>query len=146
KYERAFRSLLFRVRSRRLQSAVDRLLTHAQSLHHAQGVPLVAALAQTYDVARERVIFRLQKRSHRRHASLFEMCIARAPIETGPDFHCDSGLLGLARWLRGAGYDAAFWSGIDDDELLRKMPGSSAILLTTDEPLMRRGAIRRGAI
>src|SRR4029078_12096726 len=31
-------------------------------------------------------------------------------------------------------------------ELLRKMLGSSAILLTTDEPLMQRGAIRRGAV
>jgi hypothetical protein len=53
---------------------------------------------------------------------------------------------GLARWLRAAGYDAAFWPDIDDDDLLRKMIGSSAIVLTSDRRLTNRGIVTSGAI
>jgi uncharacterized protein with PIN domain len=53
---------------------------------------------------------------------------------------------GLAGWLRAAGYDAAFWPGIDDDELLRKVQSQHAIMLTTDRRLMQRGVLRWGAI
>ncbi len=81
-----------------------------------------------------------------RSRRLIETTIAPLPPAAGPDFHCDAALGGLARWLRAAGYDAAFWPGIDDDDLLRKMIGSPAILLTTDRRLCQRGVIASRAI
>jgi uncharacterized protein with PIN domain len=77
---------------------------------------------------------------------MLETTIPHTPPPLGYDFHCDAGLGGLARWLRAAGYDAAFWPGIDDDDLLRKMPASSAVLLTSDRRLTERGVITSGAV
>ena len=57
-------------------------------------------------------------------------------------FFCDAGLGGLARWLRGAGYEAAWQPHIDDNELVREASGSGATLLTTDAMLMERRLLR----
>jgi uncharacterized protein with PIN domain len=57
-------------------------------------------------------------------------------------FWCDSGLGGLARWLRAAGYDALWHPELEDSDLLRKAQESGRTLLTTDSMLMERGVIR----
>jgi len=63
-----------------------------------------------------------------------------------PAFCCDAMLGGLARWLRAAGYDAAWRAGIDDTELVRQALASGRILLTADTGLMRHGAICSGRV
>jgi uncharacterized protein with PIN domain len=57
-------------------------------------------------------------------------------------FWCDAGLGGLARWLRAAGYAAAWQPDIDDNELLREARTISATILTTDSMLMERRVLR----
>jgi len=68
------------------------------------------------------------------------------PNAAAPAFWCDAMLGGLARWLRAAGYDAAWQEGIDDAELLRLALASGRILLTADTRLADHGAIRSGRI
>jgi len=69
-----------------------------------------------------------------------------ATESTGPRFVCDAGLGGLARWLRAAGYEAAWTAGIADDALLRAAREQRALLLTTDSLLLERRVIREGTI
>ncbi len=63
-----------------------------------------------------------------------------------PAFWCDAMLGGLARWLRAAGYDAAWAEGIADAELVRQALSGGRILLTADTELARHGAIRAGRV
>jgi hypothetical protein len=63
-----------------------------------------------------------------------------------PAFWCDAMLGGLARWLRAAGYDAAWREGIADAELVRQALATGRILLTADTGLARHGAIRAGRV
>lgn len=67
-------------------------------------------------------------------------------VPSDPAFLCDSGLGGLARWLRAAGYPARWRPDYEDDEVLRLALDTSAILITTDAPLMDRRVIRQGEI
>jgi len=57
-------------------------------------------------------------------------------------FFCDSGLGGLARWLRGSGFEAFWEPSIDDFELLQQATKLSATVLTTDSLLMERRVVR----
>ena len=61
-------------------------------------------------------------------------------------FWCDAMLGGLARWLRAAGYDAAWQEGIDDADLVRRALAQGRILLTCDVELVRHGAVRSGRV
>ena len=63
-----------------------------------------------------------------------------------PAFWCDAMLGGLARWLRAAGYDAAWQEGIDDAELLRRALADDRVLLTSDTGLLACGAVRAGRV
>jgi len=63
-----------------------------------------------------------------------------------PAFWCDAMLGGLARWLRAAGYDAAWEEGIDDADLVRRALADGRILLTCDTELARHGAIQSGRV
>jgi len=74
------------------------------------------------------------------------MATDEAKTDEAPAFWCDAMLGGLARWLRAAGYDAAWVEGIDDAELLRRALASGRILLTADTELARHGAIRSGRV
>src|SRR5438876_10577751 len=91
--------------ARRPEQGADWLVGKAQKLSTANQLPLSATLTQVYQ--------RLQRQ-----------CLSRkieSPVsEAVRSFWCDSGLGGLARWLRGAGYDALWHPQIDDDELLGK--------------------------
>mgnify|MGYP005844882867 CR=1 FL=1 len=160
-YETAFRSLLWRLRPRRLERGVQGLLEKARASIRQGGEP-PACFAAIYRRARERVIRGLIRHRQRRRQGggdpgdgrrvaeqtrlLLERSIAPQAWPGSPDFHCDSGLGGMARWLRAAGYDALFWPRIEDDLLIEKTAQSNAILLTTDRPLMNRSAVAWGAI
>lgn len=61
-----------------------------------------------------------------------------------PTFLCDSGLGGLARWIRAAGYDAEWKMGFDDDELIERAASENMILLTTDSFLPDRRVFKDG--
>jgi len=63
-----------------------------------------------------------------------------------PAFWCDAMLGGLARWLRAAGYDAAWVEGIDDTDLVRQALATGRVLLTCDTGLMKHGVIAAGRI
>lgn len=59
---------------------------------------------------------------------------------------CDAGLGGLARWLRGAGYES-FWNAhLDDAAVIREAQQRRATLITTDSLMMERGVLRDGIV
>ena len=59
---------------------------------------------------------------------------------------CDAMLGRLARWLRAAGYDAAWEDGIDDEDLVARARAEGRVLVTSDGPLMAHRAIRDGTV
>ncbi|MDK1032328.1 MAG: Mut7-C RNAse domain-containing protein [Planctomycetia bacterium] len=61
-------------------------------------------------------------------------------------FSCDAMLGGLARWLRAAGYDAAWEAGIDDTALVRQALREGRVLLTSDGGIMKRGTVSTGRV
>jgi uncharacterized protein with PIN domain len=68
------------------------------------------------------------------------------PPDTLPRFACDAMLGGLARWLRAAGYDAAFDAAIDDWGLIRLAMREGRILLSSDTGIFRVGVVRDGEV
>jgi uncharacterized protein with PIN domain len=162
-YERASRSLLWRLQPRHLQHGVNRLRDEARALV-AEGMPCDEALAHVYrrachETLREMARTDPQGRcptgaaseqprgtASQRMGLERERHLKHPPVPESPDFQCDAALGGLARWLRAAGYDARWWPGISDDRLVRETLSSSAILLTTDRPLCRRGVVAYGVI
>jgi hypothetical protein len=63
-----------------------------------------------------------------------------------PRFLCDAMLGGLARWLRAAGYDAAFAAGIDDGDLVRRAAAEGSVVLSSDGGIFDRNVVRRGDV
>lgn len=124
-YEVCFRTLLQQARARRLEPGVQWLLRKAANLSAQQQLTLSDALTRVYDELSARPPFR-----------------RRPPAPATLLFWCDAGLGGLARWLRGAGYDAVWRAGIDDDDLLREARAIAATILTTDSLLMERRLLR----
>jgi uncharacterized protein with PIN domain len=61
-------------------------------------------------------------------------------------FACDAMLGDLARWLRAAGYDAAWEAGIDDWDLVRQAQRAGQVLLTSDTGILRIGIVRDGEV
>jgi uncharacterized protein with PIN domain len=61
-------------------------------------------------------------------------------------FVCDAGLGGLARWLRGAGYEASWQIELDDAAVIREAQHRAATLITTDSLMMERGVLRDGLV
>jgi len=104
---------------------VQWLVTRARGLSAQESMPLADALAQVYERLATRKPLRLS-------ASQPEPVL----------FLCDAGLGGLARWLRAAGYEAAWQPGIADDELLRQARALPATVLTTDGMMMERRLLR----
>ena len=124
-YEDRFRALLRRARARRLEQGVQWLVARARGLSANDGVSLANALAQVYERIATSKPFRQS---------------ASQPVPVL--FLCDAGLGGLARWLRAAGYEAAWQPDIADDELLRQARQVRATVLTTDAMLMERRLLR----
>jgi uncharacterized protein with PIN domain len=71
---------------------------------------------------------------------------AASPGAAAPSFLCDAMLGGLSRWLRGAGYDAAFEHGIDDGDLVRLAQQTGRLLLSSDAGVFERRALRTAAV
>jgi uncharacterized protein len=124
-YEDRFRVLLRQARARRLEQGVQSLVAKARRLSARDGVSLADALAQVYE--------RLAIRKYFQQS---------APGSAQRHFLCDAGLGGLARWLRAAGYEAAWQPNIADDALLREARSTGATILTTDAMLMERRLLR----
>lgn len=61
-------------------------------------------------------------------------------------FACDAMLGGLARWLRGAGYDAFWQEHIADWDLIRLARRENRFLLTCDTGIFRIGIVRDGYV
>lgn len=61
-------------------------------------------------------------------------------------FFCDAGLGGLARWLRGAGYEANWNPDLDDAAAIRETQRLRATLITIDSLMMERGVLRDGIV
>jgi uncharacterized protein len=140
-YREKFRTLLAKVRPKRLEFGADLLMRRARELRVREGIPLGRALARVYDDTRKRVEKRL---------ALTAACtLSGRPLgDDGepPQFVCDSSLGGLARWLRAAGYEAEWMEDGGADELLRRAQTGGATLLTTDSRLMERPLIRDGSV
>lgn len=129
-YEQRFRQLLRRVNARRPDGAVRRWLAQAACLRHGEGISAEAALAATARRLRERLAGRRPAR------------YADPAGSDPPRFLCDAGLGGLARWLRAAGYEAAWTPHLDDPDLVTEAQRRGAVLLTTDSVLMERRVLR----
>jgi uncharacterized protein len=129
-YEIRFRTLLQRVRARRLEPGVQWLIHRAGQLAQREKISEADALTRLYEALAARPAFK-----------------DSSPRGVPTRFVCDSGLGGLARWLRAAGFDPFWQAHIDDDQLIaetQKFPGSA--ILTTDSLLMERRLLRDGLI
>jgi hypothetical protein len=144
-YESKFRTLLRQVQPRRLELGVQLLLERAERLSERQGINLPAALAQVYERVCDQVARRQTSSGQCAIAVSPEHDAADTPIGQ-PEFVCDAGLGGLARWLRAVGYEAHWNPDIDDDDLIRAARRIPATLLTTDSLMMERGVLRDGFI
>jgi uncharacterized protein with PIN domain len=152
-WERGCRSLLWRLRPAHVQADVESVAAvlagnkaAGDSVYRERRRVVIEQLLRNRfgNVAPDSS--RSNRRRREQFVALLECSIPVAPAADDPDFHCDAALCGVARWLRAIGYDARFWPGIADADLVRKMIGSSAILLTTDSRLMQHGAIAHGAV
>ena len=128
-YQVRFRTLLQRVRARRLEEGVQWLVEKARRLSRTEQIPLVDAFTRVYGALAQRKPFRN---------------LASKPVPAR--FWCDAGLGGLARWLRGTGYEAFWRPDIDDDDLLQEARREDATILTTDSLLLERRVLREGLI
>jgi uncharacterized protein len=140
-YREKFRTLLAKVRPRRLDFGADLLVRRARELHIREGIPLGRALARVYESTRVRVEKRLALTVA---CSLSGLPLGQEP--EAPRFVCDASLGGLARWLRAAGYEAEWTEESAADELLRKARAGGSTLLTTDSRMLERTVIRNGSV
>jgi uncharacterized protein with PIN domain len=139
-YRERFRTLLARVKPRRLEFGVELLLGRAAELARREEIPLLQALGRVYEATRVRV----EKR-----VALMAACSV-APPETlpsaAPRFVCDANLGALARWLRAAGYEAEWEEGIEDGRLVERARATAAVVLTGDVGVLKRRAVSRGEV
>ena len=124
-YQVRFRTLLQHVGARRLEPGVAWLVGKACRLSQSEQISPSSALTRVYEELAAKPPFQRIN-----------------PTPAPSVFWCDAGLGGLARWLRAAGYAAAWQPDIDDDELLREARKISATILTTDSMLMERRVLR----
>ena len=103
---------------------VERLATHVNAAEHASPIS---------SLSRRRAPFRSA------------LCGVQSRL-VEPRFFCDAMLGGLARWLRAAGYDAAFEQGIDDGVLVARAGESGRILLSSDGGIFERTVVREGRV
>jgi len=135
-YEAKFRALFRQINASKPEQRVGRLLARAKRLEMAKGISHSQALACVGNRLQAQV--QRWKKRLERHAHSAAVADDSSPV---PQFLCDAGLGGLARWLRAAGYEASWIPDIGDDELLRKTRRLGATLVTTDSLLMERGEL-----
>ena len=140
-YREKFRTLLAKVRPKRLEFGADLLVRRSREMQIRDGIPLGRALARVYEATRKRVEKRL--------AVTAACSLSGRPLgEDGeaPRFVCDASLGGLARWLRAAGYEAEWVEDGGADEPLGRARTAGATLLTTDSRMLERSMIRDGLV
>jgi uncharacterized protein with PIN domain len=123
--------------ARRPEEGADWLVAKARRMSEVGGLPLSATLTQVYQDLQRQC---LGKAPNTKFQAPEKLQAPSSKLERS--FWCDSGLGGLARWLRAAGYDALWHPELDDSDLLRKAQASARTLLTTDSGLMERRLIR----
>ena len=69
-----------------------------------------------------------------------------APVSAAPRFVCDGSLGGLARWLRAAGYEAAWREGLTGEPLLAEGRRTGAVVLTSDHEVFLRREVVSGRL
>ncbi len=141
-YEAKCRDLLRQVRARRPEEGVQWLARRSHRMSEQEGIPLTQALASFHELLWQKV----ERWKARTEKSRPRASDAAASDSALPRFLCDSGLGGLARWLRAAGYEAAWKPAWDDDDLLQEGLRISATILTTDSLLMERRLLRDGIL
>lgn len=140
-YREKFRTLLAKVRPRRLEFGADLLVRRAREMRIREGIPLGRALARVYDATRVRVEKRLAVTAA---CSLSGVPLGQEPV--APRFVCDPSLGGLARWLRAAGYETLWMENARAEELLQQARSSGATLVTTDSRMIERSVVRNGEV
>lgn len=125
-YQAKFRALFTRLRARQIEKGT------AWAFLRAGDAAGSAALERIYQAIRRRVSHFLGRPDW--------------SARKAPEFVCDVGLGGLARWLRGAGYMAYWREGAGDTELIEEAARRGAILLTTDSGMMERRVLRDGQL
>ena len=124
-YERRFRALLTQEGRPNVETGVAAILASAREQSEREQIPFSLALARWHGD----LVHRSGAATH------FPHC-----------FTCDVGLGGLARWLRGSGYQAFWNSELDDAALIRDAQERGATLVTTDSLMMERGILRDGLV
>jgi uncharacterized protein with PIN domain len=132
-YEIKFRSLLARAGARRPDQGLRWFRQRVEQVARQEQVSAAQALTRVY-----RTVLRRMGRQ-----PLPAPNLQREPL---PRFICDAGLGGLARWLRAAGYEAAWAPDITDNDLVRQARQAGAVALTTDSLLMERRVLRDGEV
>mgnify|MGYP002622236954 CR=1 FL=1 len=135
-YKHEFGRLMKTVRASRAQKGIQALFDRARKIAASEHLAPPLALHRVHVW----LIGRLQRWRHRAGAFHFPQTLG------SPEFWCDAGLGGLARWVRLAGYEAHWQYGIDDAELVGKAQAGGAILLTIDSMLMERRVLREGVV
>jgi uncharacterized protein with PIN domain len=123
--------------ARRAEQGADWLVAKARRLSESRGLPLSATLTQVYQDLQRQCLGKIPN-SKFQHPNKVQAPSSK--VERS--FWCDSGLGGLARWLRAAGYDALWHPELEDGDLMKRAEGSGRTLLTTDSGLMERRLVR----
>ena len=139
-FENNFRAILGLTKPRDFRKADRWLRESAARVCRERGISPTQAKAEIY----ERISQRL--RDWRLNHRPDQPVPPPGPAADRPEFLCDAGLGGLARWLRAAGYWAHWTPDVNDDELLRQAQLLHATLLTTDSALLERRLLREGII
>lgn len=128
-YRTRYYQLLRSVGARDPQKGADWFVARAQRASAERHIPLSAALTHSFEELAARPIFQLKQ---------------QPSIRTPEDicFFCDSGVGGLARWLRAAGYDVLWEPHIADEALLKRAAETGGTIITTDSMLMERRLLR----
>jgi uncharacterized protein with PIN domain len=126
------------VRPRRLEFGVELLMGRARERSVREGMPLPEALADLYEHTRVRV---------RKRTALMAACSVEPPAPAmAPRFLCDASLGGLARWLRAAGYEAAWRAEVPVGDLVAEAGRLGLTLVTTDTAALRLRSVREGSV
>jgi hypothetical protein len=143
-YETRFGVLLRALSARRTEQGVAWLVAKARRL--GGSTDFARALSQAAARLEQQVKFYARIRSGRTRDPTGMATQDPAHGDRLPQFLCDAGLGGLARWLRAAGYVADWQAHIADEDLLRLAKASRAIVVTTDSLLLERRLVRDGQI
>ena len=130
-YEAQLRGLLKQAGAKRVDEGLRWLLNRAEDLSRTEMISMSDALG--------RVEAGLADKLSTRNRTSAETALATR-------FFCDSGLGGLARWLRAAGHEAFWEPFIEDADLLREAKLLGAIIITTDSMMMERRLLCQGII